>query len=59
MKRLFAGRPVREGSAVMTLEAPPHCRGRRNVPVAIEISRHDAAEHVKAIYILSDKNPRP
>src|SRR6266700_3100229 len=36
LKRLFAGRPVRDGSAPMTPQS-----------------------HVKAIYILSDKNPRP
>jgi len=37
MKRLFAGRPVREGSAVMTLEAPLIAEDGGNVPVAIEI----------------------
>jgi sulfur-oxidizing protein SoxY len=60
LKRLFAGRPIREGSAVMTLEAPLIAEDGGNVPVAVEIkSPMTPQSHVKAIYILSDKNPRP
>src|SRR5256885_12820930 len=60
LKRLFAGRPVRDGSAVMTFEAPLLAEDGGNVPGAIEIkSPLTPQSHVKAIYILSDKNPRP
>jgi sulfur-oxidizing protein SoxY len=60
LKRLFAGRPIREGSAMMTLEAPLIAEDGGNVPVVIEIkSPMTPQSHVKAIYILSDKNPRP
>jgi sulfur-oxidizing protein SoxY len=60
LKRLFAGRPIREGSAVMTLEAPLIAEDGGNVPVAVEIkSPMTPQSYVKAIYILSDKNPRP
>jgi sulfur-oxidizing protein SoxY len=60
LKRLFAGRPIREGSAIMTLEAPLIAEDGGNVPVAVEIrSPMTPQSYVKAVYILSDKNPRP
>ena len=60
IKRLFAGRAVRDGSAVMTLEAPLIAEDGGNVPLAVEVqSPMTPQSYVKAIYILSDKNPRP
>jgi len=60
IKRLFAGRALRDGSAVMTLEAPLIAEDGGNVPLAVEVkSPMTPQSYVKAIYILSDKNPRP
>jgi predicted secreted protein len=60
IKRLFAGRAVRDGSAVMTLEAPLIAEDGGHVPLAVEVkSPMTPQSYVKAIYILSDKNPRP
>jgi sulfur-oxidizing protein SoxY len=60
LKRIFSGRPIREGSAVMTLEAPLIAEDGGNVAVAVDVkSPMTPQSYVKAIYILSDKNPRP
>src|SRR5207244_5111097 len=55
LKRLFAGRPVRDGSAVMTFEAPLIAEDGGNVPGEIEVkSPMTPQRHVEAIYILSE-----
>jgi sulfur-oxidizing protein SoxY len=44
----------------MTLEAPLIAEDGGNVPLAVEVkSPMTPQSYVKAIYILSDKNPRP
>src|SRR5262249_32424388 len=60
LKRLFPGRPIRDGAAVMTLEAPLIPEDGGNVAGSVEAqSPLPPRSYVKAIYILSDKNPRP
>jgi sulfur-oxidizing protein SoxY len=58
--RLFGGRPVKDGAANITIEMPLIAEDGGSVPIAIEVKSPMTSEnHVKAIYILSEKNPRP
>jgi sulfur-oxidizing protein SoxY len=60
LKRLFAGRPLKDGAAAMTIEMPLIAEDGASVPIAVEVKSPMTPEsHVKAIYILSEKNPRP
>lgn len=60
LKRLFAGRPIRDGASAMTIEMPLIAEDGGSVPIAVEVRSPMTPEsHVKAIYILSEKNPRP
>jgi sulfur-oxidizing protein SoxY len=60
MNRLFGGRPVKDGAAAITIEMPLIAEDGGSVPIAIEVkSPMTPEDHVKAIYILSEKNPRP
>jgi len=60
MQRLFGSRPVRDGAAAINLELPLIAEDGGNVAMSVEVKSPMTAEsHVKAIYILSDKNPRP
>ena len=60
MQRLFGGRPVRDGAAAITLELPLIAEDGGNVAMSVEIkSPMTPQSYVKAIYVLSDRNPRP
>jgi sulfur-oxidizing protein SoxY len=60
MRRLFGGRPVKDGAALITIEMPLIAEDGAAVPIAVEVQSPMTAEsHVKAIYILAEKNPRP
>ena len=60
MKRLFAGRPIKDGSGVIKLDAPLIAENGAVVPVTIEVDAPMTAQsYVKAIYVISDKNRRP
>jgi sulfur-oxidizing protein SoxY len=60
MKRLFGGRAVKDGAAVITIEMPLIAEDGGSVPIAIEVkSPMTPEDHVKAIYVLSEKNLRP
>ena len=60
MQRLFGSRPIKDGSQAITLELPLIAEDGGNVAMSVEVKSPMTAEsHVKAIYILSDKNPRP
>ena len=60
MKRLFGGRPIKDGAAVITIEMPLIAEDGGSVPITIDVkSPMTPDNHVKAIYILSEKNPRP
>jgi len=59
MQRLFGSRPIKDGSQVMTFELPLIAEDGGNVAMSIEVkSPMTPQSHVKAIYVLSDKNPR-
>jgi sulfur-oxidizing protein SoxY len=60
VKRLFGGRPIRDGASLIKLDLPLIAENGAVVPVAVEMTTPQAAEsYVKAIYIISDKNRRP
>jgi sulfur-oxidizing protein SoxY len=60
MQRLFGGRPVKDGAALITIEMPLIAEDGGAVPIAVEVKSPMTPEnHVKAIYILAEKNPRP
>jgi sulfur-oxidizing protein SoxY len=60
MKRLFGGRPIKDGAALITIDMPLIAEDGASVPIAVAVKSPMTPEnHVKAIYILSEKNPRP
>jgi sulfur-oxidizing protein SoxY len=60
MQRLFAGRPVKDGGALITIEMPLIAEDGGAVPIAVEVKSPMTPEsHVRAVYILAEKNPRP
>ena len=60
MQRLFGGRPIKDGGALITVEMPLIAEDGGAVPIAVEVkSPMTSDNHVKAIYILAEKNPRP
>lgn len=60
MQRLFGARPIRDGASVIDLELPLIAEDGGNVAMSVEVkSPMTPQSHVKAIYILSDRNPRP
>ena len=60
MQRLFGGRPIKDGGALITIEMPLIAEDGGAVPIAVEVkSPMTSDNHVKAIYILAEKNPRP
>ena len=60
MKRLFAGRPIKDGSAAIKMELPLIAENGAVVPVAVEVaSPMTPQSYVKTVYIIADKNRRP
>jgi sulfur-oxidizing protein SoxY len=60
LRRLFADRPIKDGAAVIGIEMPLIAEDGGSVPIAVEVKSPMTPEsHVKAIYILAEKNPRP
>jgi sulfur-oxidizing protein SoxY len=60
LKRLFGGRPLKDGAGVVKLEVPLIAENGAVVQATVEVqSPMTPADHVKAIYIISDKNRRP
>ena len=60
MKRLFAGRPIKDGASVIKIELPLIAENGAVVPVTVDVaSPMTPQNHVKSIYIISDKNRRP
>jgi sulfur-oxidizing protein SoxY len=60
MRRVFGDRPVKDGAALITIEMPLIAEDGGSVPITVEVKSPMTAEsHVKAIYILAEKNPRP
>ena len=60
MKRLFGTQPIKDGSSVIKLDLPLIAENGAVVPVSVEMTAPQTPQsHVKAIYIISDKNRRP
>lgn len=60
LRRLFAGRPIKDGGGAIKLDLPLIAENGASVQIAIEVqSPMTPANYVKNIYIISDKNRRP
>ena len=60
MKRLFAGRPIKDGSSAITIDLPLIAENGAVVPISVDVNAPMTPQsYVKAIYIVSDKNRRP
>ena len=60
MKRLFGGRPIKDGGALISIDMPLIAEDGASVPIAVDVKSPMTPEsHVKAIYILAEKNLRP
>jgi sulfur-oxidizing protein SoxY len=60
LKRLFGGRPIKDGSALIRLEVPLIAENGAVVPVTVEVaSPMTPTSYVKHIYVVADRNPIP
>jgi sulfur-oxidizing protein SoxY len=60
LKRLFGGRPIKDGSSMIKMDLPLIAENGAVVPITVEVqSPMTPASHVKNIYIISDRNRRP
>lgn len=60
MKRLFGGRTIKDGSAVIKLDIPLIAENGSVVPVAVNVdSPMTPSSYVKHIYVVADKNRIP
>jgi sulfur-oxidizing protein SoxY len=60
LKRVFGGRPIKDGSGLIKLEVPLIAENGAVVPVSVEAnSPMTPANYVKHIYIVADKNRIP
>ena len=60
MKRLFGGRTIKDGSAIIKFDIPLIAENGSVVPVAVSVdSPMTASSYVKHIYIVADKNRIP
>ncbi len=60
LKRLFGGRPIKDGSSVIKMDLPLIAENGAVVPITVEVqSPMTPTNYVKSIYIVSDRNRRP
>jgi sulfur-oxidizing protein SoxY len=60
LKRVFGGRPIKDGGAAIKLDVPLIAENGAVVPVAVEVTGPMTAQsHVKHIYVVADKNRIP
>jgi sulfur-oxidizing protein SoxY len=60
LKRVFGNRPITDGRALVKLDVPLIAENGAVVPVAVEVnSPMTAANHVRHIYVVADKNRIP
>ena len=60
MKRLFGGRPIKDGSAIIKLDIPLIAENGAVVPVSVEVNAPmTATNYVKHVYLVADKNRIP
>jgi sulfur-oxidizing protein SoxY len=60
MKRVFGGRPIKDGSGLIKLDIPLIAENGAVVPVSVEVaSPMTATNYVKHVYVVADKNRIP
>lgn len=60
LKRIFGGRPMKDGSSVIKLDMPLIAENGSVVPVSVEVgSPMTPTNYVKHIYVVADKNRIP
>lgn len=60
MKRIFGGRPMKDGSSLVKLDIPLIAENGAVVPLSVEVnSPMTLTNHVKHIYIVADRNRIP
>jgi len=60
LKRVFGGRPMKDGSGLIKLDMPFIAENGAVVPVSVDIgTAPTATDYVKHIYIVADKNRIP
>ena len=60
LKRVFGGRPMKDGTALIKLDIPPIAENGAVVPVSVEVNAPmTPASYVKSIWIVADKNRIP
>ena len=60
LKRIFGGRPMKDGSSLIKLEIPLIAENGSVVPVSVEVgSPMTPTNYVKHIYVVADKNRIP
>jgi sulfur-oxidizing protein SoxY len=60
LRRVFAGKPMKDGSGVIKLDIPLIAENGAVVPVAVEVSSPMTPQsYVKHIYVVADKNRIP
>lgn len=60
LARLFGGRPMKDGSGIITLELPAIAENGAVVPIGIEVNAPmTSARYVKHIYVIADRNRIP
>jgi sulfur-oxidizing protein SoxY len=60
MKRVFGGRPIKDGGGLIKLDIPLIAENGAVVPVSVEVnSPMTPANHVKHVYLVADKNRIP
>ena len=60
LKRVFGGRPMKDGSGLLKLDLPFIAENGAVVPVGVELGvAPTATDYVKNIYIVADKNRIP
>ena len=60
LRRLFGSRVIKDGSSVITMDLPLIAENGALVPLTVEVASPQTPQsHVKAIYVISDRNRRP
>ena len=60
LKRVFGGRPMKDGSGMIKLDIPLIAENGAVVPVSVEVSAPMTPQsYIKTIYIVADKNRIP
>jgi sulfur-oxidizing protein SoxY len=60
LKRVFGGKPIKDGSGMITLDIPLIAENGAVVPVSVEVNAPMTPQsYVKHIYVVADKNRIP